>query len=268
MQVLAFIAAALAYGGAAVLFAGASGADDPRSGWARLVLAAGVAVHLAVVGIRCVDGADPLSSVYLAADLVGGLVALGYLGLSSRGRLLGFGPVAASVALVGLSVGTTFGAGPLPRLPASATIAHVHVLLAILGVAGFALASLVAAAYLALEHRLRTKRFRPGASTASLAGLERLHRTLLLAVSPVFTLAIVTGVLWVVDAARRTGRSPQALLAARRLELVLALGAWAAVLVVLVARGTFGVRGRKAAHLTLLAFAAVLVVLASYGVRS
>ncbi len=268
MQVFAFVAAALAYGAAAVLLALAAGPQDPKTRWGRLVLAAGVALHLWVIGSRCVAGADPLSSVYLSADLVGGLVALGYLGISTRGRLLGFGPLAASVALAALSLGTIFGQGGTARLPAPAGLARAHVLFATLGAAGFALAALVAAAYLALEHRLRTKRFRPGGPATSLAGLERMHVRLLLLVTPVFTLSIVTGVLWVTDAARRTGRAPSDLLAHRRFELALAAGAWIAALLVLVARGTFGVRGRRAAHLTLAAFAAVVAVLASYGLRS
>ncbi|RMG97776.1 MAG: hypothetical protein D6705_07870 [Deltaproteobacteria bacterium] len=268
MQVLAFIAAALAYGAAAVLFAVASEPRDPKVRWARLVLGLAAALHLVLVGSRCTEGRDPLSSVYLAVDLMGGLVALGYLGLSARGRLAGFGPAAGSLALLGLCLGMVFDVGELPRLPARATLAHAHVLFAVLGVAGFALASLVAAAYLGLERRLRTKRFRPGSTPTSLAGLERLYVRLLLLVAPIFTLAIVTGVLWVTDAAHRTGRPPGDLLVQRRLELSLAMGAWVATVLVLVARGSFGVRGRRAAHLTLLSFAAVLAVLASYGIRS
>ena len=130
------------------------------------------------------------------------------------------------------------------------------------GLAGFTLAAGVAGLYLGMERRLRRKQFRPGGGGLSLQGLDRLHHRLVLLVTPVFTLAIVTGVLWTVE----VGGLEQ--LRGRMFEVAAAGVAWAASLVLLVSRAVWGTRGRSSAWLTLVAFLATVLIVVSYGVRS
>jgi hypothetical protein len=82
-----------------------------------------------------------------------------------------------------------------------------------------------------------------------------------LVVTPIFTLAIATG------GAALSGQGPGDLLRERALELIAAGVAWMASMTVLVARAGWGFRGRRAAWLTILAFASVLCIVVWYGVR-
>ena len=81
-------------------------------------------------------------------------------------------------------------------------------------------------------------------------------------VAPVFTLAVVTGVL-VLQGAEVNGETQR-----RTVELAAAAVAWAASLAVLGSRFLWGLRGKRAAVLTLLGLAAVVIIIVSYGVRS
>jgi glutamyl-tRNA reductase len=70
-------------------------------------------------------------------------------------------------------------------------------------------------------------------------GLERLHYQLVLLVTPIFTLAIVTGVLWTV----RAGGVES--MGARWIEILMAVTAWLSSVGVLVLRVGLGLRGRR-----------------------
>ncbi len=256
-----FIVAALAYGAAA--FAYGSGPPGERGGrWGRAALAAGALLHFGLIGAQCLDGDHPLRSVFLAVNFGSFMAVVGYLVLSWKGRLDGLGSVLAPVGLVGLALGVVFADHGVQRLPGTEAVARAHVLLATAGVAGFTLAAGVAGLYLGMERRLRNKVFRPGGRGMSLTGLDRLHHLLVLVVTPVFTLAIVTGVLWILNAGGIEH------LAGRSFELVAAGTAWTASVFLLVSRAVWGMRGRRSAVLTLVSFAAVLLVLAYYGVRT
>jgi ABC-type uncharacterized transport system permease subunit len=125
------------------------------------------------------------------------------------------------------------------------------------------LAATVAGLYLVVERRLRTKRFRPGRQGMSLTGLDRLHHRLVLLVTPVFTLAIVTGVLWILEMG-----GPERLLQSRLFEIAAAGIAWLVSVSLLISRATRGTRGRRSAWLTMLAFLAIVLIVVSYGVRA
>jgi ABC-type uncharacterized transport system permease subunit len=82
-----------------------------------------------------------------------------------------------------------------------------------------------------------------------------------LLVTPIFTLAIVTGVLWILQAG-----GPH-MLRGRVFEIIAAAIAWGASIALLVMRAAWGSRGRQSAWLTIFAFASVLLIVVSYGVR-
>ena len=262
-----FILAALAYGGATFAF---GSRPDPRPGeeersvgrYGRLALAIAAALHFFAIGAQCIDGDHPLKNIYLATSF-GTLIAIGgYLLLSGGRRLEALGAPLAPLGLVGLTLGVVFsGAGP-QDVPGARGVASAHVGFASAGLAGFMLAAGVAVLYLAMERRLRRKVFRPGQGGMSLQGLDRLHHRLVLLVTPVFTLAIVTGVLWILDAGgfhRLEGRV---------FEVAAAGVAWAASVALLVSRALWGTRGRRSAWLTLTAFFAMVLIVVSYGVRT
>ncbi len=265
MTLVLFILAAIAYG--AATFAYGSQRDDDRDRdegprrWARLALALGAVFHFAAIGAQCIEGDHPLKNIFLATSF-GTLVAVGsYLPLSGRGRLDALGALMAPLGLAGLVLGVVFSGLGKGTVPMAGGLPVAHVGFASVGFAGFALIAGVATLYLVAERRLRNKMFRPGRGGMSLTALDRLHHRLVLLVTPIFTVAIVTGVLWILELGGPSMTS------GRELEVTLAGIAWVASVGLLIARAARGTRGRRAAQLTLLAFAAILVIVVWYGVR-
>ena len=166
----------------------------------------------------------------------------------------------APVGLIGLTFGVVLGPGRVDEAASASLLINAHIGLATLGVAGFTLATGVAGLYLAMDRRLREKKFRP-ASGLSLTGLDRMHWLLVLFVTPVFTLAIVTGAVWLVG-------QPDHALTERGIELAAGGVAFVAATASLVGRAAWGLRGRKAAWLTMIAFAGMVAILVSYGLRT
>ncbi|PRP89991.1 Cytochrome C assembly protein [Enhygromyxa salina] len=259
-----FILAALAYGAASFAYGAGTDEGSPVKQWARALLAGAALLHLGTVGAQCVDGNHPFKSVFLATSL-GLLIAVaGFLAISAKRRpMRALGAVLAPLGLIGLTLGVVMG----PAVPAgagtvSADLVRAHIALATVGVSGFVLAAGVAGLYLGMERRLRTKQFQPGQSGISLRGLDRLHWWLVLLVTPVFTLAIVTGAI----ALLREG-GPE-MLGERAIEIAAAAIAFVASSASLVSRAVWGLRGRKAAWLTMVAFLCMVLILVSYAVRS
>jgi ABC-type uncharacterized transport system permease subunit len=262
-----FILAALAYGAAS--FAYGAGTDESSSikRWPRALLAAAAVLHLGTVGAQCVDGNHPFKSVFLATSLGLLIAVIGFLAISATRRpMRALGAVLAPLGLIGLTVGVVMGPSATQH-EVSAGVVRTHIALATLGVAGFVLAAGVAGLYLGMERRLRTKQFQPGQSGIaqsgiSLTGLDRLHWWLVLLTAPVFTLAIVTGAIALL---REEGVE---MLSARAVEITAAGVAFLATTVSLVSRAAWGLRGRKAAWLTMVAFVCMALILIWYGVRS
>lgn len=266
MILVLFIAAALAYG--AATFAYGVDAGEPRAEGAvgmhrraRPILLLAALGHTALIGLQCVEGDHPLKNIFLATSF-GSLVAvIGFLALSRSQKIDALGAVVAPIALAALALGVVFSSVDRAHVPTGSAIASAHVGFASAGLAGFTLAAAVAGLYLATERRLRRKQFRPGQTGMSLTGLDRLHHRLVLLVTPVFTLAIVTGALWIVQIG-----GPH-MVRGRLFELAAAAIAWVASVALLVMRAVWGSRGRQSAWLTILAFGAVLLIVVSYGVR-
>ena len=257
-----FILAALAYGAAS--FAYGAGTDEGSSvkRWARALLAGAALLHLGTIGAQCIEGNHPFKSVFLATSL-GLLFAVGgFLAISAKRRpMRALGAVLAPLGLIGLTVGVVMG----PNAGAEGSVeglVRVHIALATIGVSGFTLAAGVAGLYLGMERRLRTKQFTPGQSGISLLGLDRLHWWLVLLVTPVFTVAIVAGAVILL----RDGGVE--MLRARAIEGVAAAVAFLATSASLVSRAVWGLRGRKAAWLTMIAFLCMVAIIVSYALRT
>ncbi|MCA9695204.1 MAG: cytochrome c biogenesis protein CcsA [Myxococcales bacterium] len=259
-----FIAAALVYGASSFVY-GITRRDGERRVPPRLgdlLLLAAALIHTACIGAQCVQGDHPFESVFLVTSFGTLLSVLGYFLVALRRPIPALGAILAPIGLAGLVLGVLFGGTGVERLPAAGVLATAHIGLATAGLTGFTIAAGVAGVYLAMERRLRAKVFGPNPSGMSIAGLDRVHHRTVLLVTPVLTLAIVTGVLWTLQA------GGPAMLGPRWIELVAGAAAWLMCVSLLVLRAAFGLRGRRAAGLTLIAFACFVVVIVYYGVRA
>ena len=225
---------------------------------ARVSLAVAFGLQLLDIGIRCATGQNPVSSTPEAVGFVGFLVAGGFLGASFRYRLTTAGAFAVPAALTLVVL-----ARVVPAEPGAARMGPLgmtHVFLATVGVAVFACAGVLAVLYLREERRLKQKRF-DRLVDESLSTLDRLALRCVSFGFPIFTLALVTGAVWV---ARLGGISaPEA----RRPEYLMAVAAWLAFGVLLLARVGAGWRGQRAAWLTLGGLGGTLSVLFLYVLR-
>jgi ABC-type uncharacterized transport system permease subunit len=261
-----FVIAALAYGASTFGFGVAGAGPERRLPVApRWILAGAALVHLVCIGVMCIDGNHPFRSIFLAVGLGAWLAAVGYLAVSARDRPMhALGAVLSTFGLVGLTVSVVAaGAGSGSAVPLGPVLG-AHIALATLGLASFCLAAGVAGLYLAMDRRLRGKTFLPhqAGGGMSLHGLERLHWTLVLIGMPIFTLAVITGAFALVQV------DGSAVLVRRGIEIAAAAVAFASSLAVLVSRIAWGLRGRRAAWLTIVAFLAMVLIVISYGVRS
>ena len=251
----------LAYALASALFLGYLLAARPVAvRAARVILAIGVAVQLVDIGKRCFALQNPVSSTPEVVAFIGFLLAGGYLLASLRYRLTAAGAFAVPAALTLLVLGRVVPAEP--DVPRMGTLGRVHIFLAAVGVAVFALAAVLAVLYLVEERRLKRRRFDRVGRETPLTTLDRLSVRCVSIGFPIFTVALVTGAVWI---ARLGGLTTTE---AARPEYLIAVAAWVAFGVLLVARLGAGWQGRRAAWLTLGGFGATLVVLFIYVLRS
>jgi ABC-type uncharacterized transport system permease subunit len=139
-------------------------------------------------------------------------------------------------------------------------LGRVHISLATLGIAIFALATAVGAVYLLEARNLKNKRFdgilfRRGVALETLDTL--LHRLIVVGF-PIFTIAMMLGALWASQRAVNWYERP---------EYAISMVTWVAFGGLLLGRTTSGWRGRKAALLTIAGFSAAVIVLLIYLAR-
>jgi ABC-type uncharacterized transport system permease subunit len=222
-----------------------------------LVVAAFVA-HGADIAWRGIEGVHPAYSVREAIGFLAWIVTGGYLLASLRYRLTLGGAFVMPVVLVLLLLARLTPAGA--HVEQLGMLGKIHISLATIGVGVFALASALSAIYLVEDRALRKRRFDTAAfksGGAPLEPIERLSHRLIWVGFPIFTVALVLGAVWT----SRLGESLD------RPEYPLAAVTWMTYAALLVARQIYGWRGRRAARLTLVGFAAALAVLVIYLVR-
>jgi ABC-type uncharacterized transport system permease subunit len=243
---------------AAVLHAAVFSKDHPGLvRLARWLLGLGFLAHAVDIGWRGVEQVHPGTSVREALGFLAWLMVGGYLLATLRQRLQVLGAFVAPAAIVILAAARLSPSGE--ALPGLTQLGRIHISLATVGVAIFALATLLAVLYLIEERSLKHKRFdgfffRRG---VALESLDLLAHRLVLAGFPIFTLAIMLGVIWVSQ--RGTGFN--------RPEYPLALVTWISFAALIVTRTTHGWRGRRAAWLTVVGFAGAVLVFAMYLAR-
>ena len=231
-----------------------------RDRLARGVLALAVVMHLFDIGVRCLHGTNPISSTPEAMSFISFLLAAGYLLASLRYGLASAGAFAAPAALVLLLLARVVPAEA--GTPAMGTLGYTHILLATVGVAVFFIAAVLAGVYLFQDRQLRRKQFGRIAGVGTpLDTLDRLEARCVSIGFPIFTVAIVTGAMWIARLGVLHG------MAALRPEYLLAFVTWVAFAVLLIARFGGGWRGRRAAWLTLGGFGGTVLVLVVYFLR-
>jgi ABC-type uncharacterized transport system permease subunit len=255
----AFWVAVVAYAIAAVLLLVVLAGKARLRPLALAAVAIAFFAHGADIGWRGVEHVHPAESVREALGLLAFIITGGYLLASVRYRLTLGGVVVMPVALVMLLLARLTPAGAAPEDLSS--LGRIHISLATIGVAIFALASVLSAIYLAEDRALKRKHFDSaafeGGGGAPLEALDRLSHRLIWFGFPIFTVALVLGAVWTSELGESLGR----------VEYALAAVTWIAYATLLVARQIYGWRGRRAAKLALEGFATALAVLVVYLVR-
>lgn len=232
--------------------------------WPFVLLCAAAGFHFWFIGGQCVAGLHPFHNARIFLNTLGLFIVAGFLALALI-RRRPMRELGALVSLFGLSaciIGYLVPESAQADLGARASmVLRWHMLLAMVGVSAFTLAAGVAGMLLVAERRLKSKQLGAGLDGLSVRGLDSLHFKLLLATAPVFAASVIFGgiALGLSDGLNA--------LQDRLFEIAAAGVACGSCAVSLVGRWRVGLRGRRAAWLTLLGFAFVLLILVSYGVR-
>lgn len=254
----AFYIAAGVYFVAAVLYVGAfTNSPERITSVARWVLLIAFLAHGTDIGWRGVEEVHPGTSVREALGFLSWLLVGGYLIATLRYKLNVLGAFVAPFGVIVLAAARLTPSGDAPE--GLTLLGRVHISLATLGVAIFALATAVAVIYLIEDRNLKNKHFdgilfRRG---IALESLDKLAHRLVLVGFPIFTVAVMLGVIWV--SRRSSGFN--------RPEYPLALITWMSFAGLIVVRTTHGWRGRRAAWLTVIGFAAAVLVFGIYLAR-
>jgi ABC-type uncharacterized transport system permease subunit len=254
----AFWVASVLYAASAIcFFFVVSGRLRLRTAALALCVAAALA-HATDIGWRGTMNVHPAQSVREALGFLAFMLSAGYLLACLRYRLS-----LAGVAIVPVVLGLLLVARLTPAGEDSlglTALGRVHITLATLGVAIFALASALSVIYLVEDRTLKKKRFDTLSFRDKGAPLEALdqnvHRLVWVGF-PVFTVALVLGLVW----GTRRGEGFD------RPEYPLAFITWVAFAALLITRTAYGWRGRRSARLTLVGFGAALLVLLVYLAR-
>ena len=224
---------------------------------ARITLAAAFLSQAVDIAWLCTHGQHPAVNAREALSFASWLICGAYLIASFRFNV----PVVGALVVPGtivLDVAARFA--PNSEAPhASSLLGTIHIVLATAGVALFAVAAGGAVVYLLAERNLKGhKKGRLLKVGPALETLDTLNRRCIVLGFPIFTVAMVTGAVWVM-------RIPGA--GVFTAQYAIATVAWLLYAGLLLARVTAGWRGRRAALMTLAGFATSMLVLLIYFLR-
>jgi len=255
---IAFWIAIILYGASAAAYLfGFLAARPAVSRAARGLLVGAVLAHGVDIGWRGVEHVHPAASVREALGFLAWIAAGGFLVATWRYRADLAGVVASAVSLALLAVARLSPAGH--EQSGLTALGRIHIMLAVTGVALFAVATVLAILWLVEERGLKHKKFTLTfqANSAPLEKLDQFSHRLVLAGFPIFTIAVALGFAWVSQLGRSIDRP----------EYPFAIASWATFAALIVSRVVYGWRGRRTALLTVAGFAAAVVVLVIYLVR-
>jgi cytochrome c-type biogenesis protein CcsB len=225
--------------------------------------ATGFASHTIALGAGMIGGAEiSTPGFYEALSFFSWVLILVFLAVEFRHHLHVLGSFIVPLALVSL-----VSAAALPETAPTLTPVFrtlwVHVTLSMLGTVGFAVAFVAGVMYLIQDGLLKSKRFNVLYSKLpALDYLDHLNQQSIVTGFPLLTLGIITGALYAeLSLGSYLSWNP---------EQIWALVTWMFYFVVLTGRLTVGWRAKRAAYLTIIGFAGVIltfigVVLKSHG---
>lgn len=236
----------------------------PFARGARLILLLAFVSHTVDIGWLCYHGRNPVvdarEATFFACWLLAGLYLVALL--RGAGQALGALLVPVILVLSTLAQLTPNRNTPGVRAVNVSLLAIGHILAATLGSAIFIVAAGASALYLWQERQLKNAKQRRVPLVPrrgiSLEGLDTLNRRCVALGFPVFTAALLTGTVWV-GMLPPSASSPYA-----QPQYVFAVLTWLVYALLMLARLTAGVRGRRAALATLAGFATTMMVLLLY----
>lgn len=215
------------------------------------ITGAGFLTHtIALVSRLMTAGHVPLTSLHEALSFFSWALVLVFLVMELRQHVHVLGSFILPLALISL-----LSAAALPREAALGpmfTAVGVHVTLSMLGTVGFAVAFVAGIMYLIQDGLLKSKRFNVlYAKLPPLDYLDGLNQTSIVLGFPFLTLGIITGAISA-EVVRGSYLSWNP-------EQTWALVTWGFYFIVLMGRMTVGWRAKKAAYLTIIGFAGVVL---------
>jgi ABC-type uncharacterized transport system permease subunit len=250
-----------AYGTAAVVYLAYLVRQwEPLATAGRVLVGGGLALHgVALFELLGVQGGRPVGLAQGFSTLAFLLLAI-FLVLDVRYRKAVIGAFLTPVALAVLVPGLLMEGGQSPLPPGvRQPLLPLHIAIAMLGLAAFAVAAGVAVMYLLMEREVKGKRFGLLFSRLpSLEFLDTLNRRLVVWGFVALSITLASGAFFVTTAPQLGWTWD-----AKQIATVVAWGVFAALVN---ARVFAGWRGRKVAMLTMAGFGLVLVsFLSSYG---
>lgn len=193
----------------------------------------------------------PLASFHEALSFFSWALVLVFLGVELRHRIHVLGSFILPLALISLLSAAALPK-EVPTLEPVLRTVWIHVTLSILGTVGFAVAFVAGIMYLIQDGLLKSKRFNVlYAKLPPLDYLDYLNQQSIVMGFPLLTLGIITGALSA-EFARGSYLNWNP-------EQAWALVTWVFYFVVLMGRLTVGWRAKKAAYLTIIGFAGVVL---------
>jgi cytochrome c-type biogenesis protein CcsB len=228
---------------------------------ALTITAAGFATHTIALVTRMV-GASSASppSFHEALSFFSWMLVLVLLAAEVRHRLHVLGSFILPLALVSLVSAAALPETAPTLQPVFRTL-WIHVTLSMLGTVGFAVAFVAGVMYLIQDGLLKSKRFNIlYAKLPALDFLDELNQQSIVLGFPLLTLGIITGAI--------SGEFARGTYLSWNPEQTWALVTWVFYFVVLVGRLTVGWRAKRAAYLTVVGFACVVLTLVGVAVKS
>lgn len=216
--------------------------------------AGGFVTHTIALVLRMLSvGEVPLSSVHEALSFLSWMLVLVFLAVEFRHRIHVLGSFIVPLALISL-VSAAALPERVPTLGPALKTVWVHVGLSMLGTVGFAVAFVAGLMYLIQDGLLKSKRFNVlYAKLPPLDFLDNLNQRSIITGFPLLTLGIITGAL--------SAEFAKGSYLSWNPEQTWALVTWVFYFVVLMGRLTVGWRAKRAAYLTIIGFAVVILTL-------
>jgi cytochrome c-type biogenesis protein CcsB len=216
-----------------------------------VVTGAGFLTHTIALGTRMMAEDVPLTSFHEAMVFFSWALVLVFLIVEFRHHIHVLGSFILPLALLSLLSAAALPE-EVPTLEPVLKTVWVHVTLSMLGTVGFAIAFVAGLMYLIQERLLKSKRFNVlYAKLPPLDFLDKLNQQSILFGFPLLTLGIIFGAI--------SAEFTRGSLLSWNPEQTWALVTWVFYFIVLMGRITVGWRAKRAAYLTIIGFAGVVL---------